>query len=62
MGVWFRSMRSFLGANALNACGDFVNADSEILGLIIWTTVNLLLLHFICLYDTMSCVLIFDGS
>ena len=44
-------MRSFLGANALNACGDFVNADNEILGYIIWTTENLLLVHFICLFE-----------
>lgn len=50
MDIWFRSMTSFLGANALNAYGDFVNADSEILGLIIWTAVNLLVLHFVCLY------------
>lgn len=51
MGIWFRSLRSFLGANALNGYGDFMNADNEIFGLIIWTAVILLLLHFICFYE-----------
>lgn len=41
----------------LYAFGDVVNADLEILGLIIWTAVNLLLPHFIFIYELILNVL-----